>query len=163
MPRTRGLSANLAAFLDTIAESELGPMLAYPNSDDGYCVIVGSTPKTPILFTDYSDHPHHSVSLPKLNIHSDAAGRYQIMGKWWDRYKPILHLPDFGPLSQDKYALNSIRERKALDLISSGKIEKAIYACSNIWASFPGNDYGQHQNEIDVLRAVYRTFGGKEA
>jgi hypothetical protein len=40
MPRTKNLEPNLAAFLDMIAVSEIGPKLL-SKSDDGYNVVVG--------------------------------------------------------------------------------------------------------------------------
>ncbi len=46
------------------------------------------------LFTDYSDHPRKLVTLnPKLK--STAAGRYQLLSRWWDAYRKQLGLKDF--------------------------------------------------------------------
>lgn len=69
-------------------------------SDNGYNVIVGGK-----LFFNYDDHPRVLVDLPNLDIHSTAAGRYQILEHNFDAYKAILNLPDFGADSQDAIAL----------------------------------------------------------
>ncbi len=151
--------ANVVAFLDMIAHSELGaPLLAA--SDDGYNVIVGSTAAKPILFASYATHPNRLIGPPTIKVASTAAGRYQLLNRFYLPYKNLLHLPDFGPLSQDRIAIQQIRERRALPLIQAGKFAAAVAACSNIWASLPGNSYGQHQNELTNLLAAYKTAGG---
>jgi muramidase (phage lysozyme) len=146
---------NIAAFLDMLAFSEIGPaMLA--GSDDGYNVLVGSTPGNIMTFASYAAHP----DVLNRATDSDAAGRYQIMHHWWVAYDPILHLPDFGPVSQDLYALNQLKERKAIAPILAGDLAAAVTACSNIWASLPGSTYGQHENQFAALQAAYVAAGG---
>jgi muramidase (phage lysozyme) len=143
------MTRNQRAFLDMIAYSEIGPKLL-SESDNGYNVIVGGT-----LFSDYSDHPRQSIKLPRLGIKSTAAGRYQILARYFDAYKKILKLPDFSPASQDKIALQLIRECRALDEIERGDIEEAIKLCRSRWASLPGANYNQHENKLDDLLAAY--------
>ena len=152
------MNANLKAFLDTIAHSEIGPKLL-ALSDDGYNVIVGSTPTLPMLFDSYADHPQRLVDLGN-GLKSTAAGRYQLLARYYDAYKKLLGLPDFSPASQDAIAVQQIKERGALPDIAAGNIGRAIEKCSNIWASLPGNDYGQHQNSVTKLLAAYTAFGG---
>lgn len=160
------LSANLNAFLDLITFSELGAGLITPATDSGYKVIVGSTPKHPILMVTYADHPRMKVWQKRLQKYSTAAGAGQCMEHNWDVYRVQLHLPDFGPESQDKIKIQLIRECHALPLIEAGLIERAICACSSRWASFPRHEgdedgaYGQGANHITGLLSVYRTFGG---
>lgn len=149
---------NVVAFLDMIAASEIGPALL-AETDDGYNVLVGSTPADPILFYDYADHPD---SYNKA-LNSDAAGRYQIMHRWWGWYKDQLKLPDFGPLSQDRYAIQQIRESHALPMLAAGAITDAIAACAHIWASLSGAGYGQHENSVDTLVTAYKAAGGTVA
>jgi lysozyme len=91
-------------------------------------------------------------------LYSTAAGRYQLLGRYWNIYKIQLNLPDYSPASQDAVALQQIKERKAIDLIEAGQIEEAITACSNIWASFPGNTYGQGGHSLDALVAKYASL-----
>lgn len=149
------MSPNLKAFLDTIAWSELGDKLLAV-SDRGYNVCVGSTPSRPILFTSYAGHPFKRCD--KLN--SDAAGRYQFMGRYWYHYRKELNLPDFGPESQDKWAVRLIRECRALADVEAGRFEAAIYRCNSRWASFPAAGYGQRENTMADLRKAYQRFGG---
>ena len=154
-------SLNVCAFLDVIAHSELGDTLLAA-SDDGYNVIVGSTPANPILFSSYADHPHRLIGPPILpqGLESTAAGRYQLLARYYDVYKAQLGLPDFGKLSQDTIAIQQIRERYVLDSLIAGDLKTTISKCCNIWASLPGSPYGQHTNNYDDLRAQYLLCGG---
>lgn len=154
------MNANRKAFLSMIAHSEIGDALL-AGSDNGYNVIVGSTAEHPNLFTNYADHPRQPVYIPSLDITSTAAGRYQILARYFDAYKKQLHLPDFAHSSQDAIALQMIGECHALRLIDSGEIDHAITACSSRWASLPGASYGQHTNKMDDLIAVYLNAGGE--
>jgi muramidase (phage lysozyme) len=143
------------AWLDMVAWSELGPEII-AESDDGYNVLVGSTPQKLRLFYDYAQHPR--IRYPKLN--SDAAGRYQFMGRFWQHYKLFLSLPDFGHQSQDKWALWLVHECKALDDIDCGRIADAIHKCRSRWASFPGAGYGQHEHTSEELLTIFSHAGG---
>lgn len=142
------------AYLDMLAWSEIGDKLLKA-SDNGYNVIVGGT-----LFTSYADHPRKLVDLPRLKIKSTAAGRYQLLSRYWDAYRRQLGLKDFSPSSQDAVALQQIKERRALELIDSGNIRQAIDRCSNIWASLPGAGYGQYEHKVEDLLKKFREAGG---
>lgn len=144
---------NEKAYLDMIAWSEGTSRVA--GSDNGYNVLVGGT-----LFQGYADHPRKLVELPKLGIKSSAAGRYQLLAKYYDAYKRQLGLKDFSPASQDAIALQQIRECNAINDVRAGHIKDAIIKCARIWASFPGAGYGQHENKLDNLIAVYQKAGG---
>jgi muramidase (phage lysozyme) len=142
------------AFLDMLAWSEGTDNGRQKTRNHGYDVIVGGE-----LFTDYSDHPRKLVTLnPKLK--STAAGRYQLLSRWWDAYRKQLGLKDFSPKSQDAVALQQIKERGALPMIDRGDIRQAIDRCSNIWASLPGAGYGQYEHKIDSLIAKFKEAGG---
>ena len=158
LPGVPDMSRNLRAFLDMIAFSEIGPGLLRV-SDNGYNVIVGSTPARPILFTDYSKHPR----LYQKAQNSDAAGRYQFMGRYWDFYRKQLDLPDFGPQSQDKWAIQLIKECRGLALIERGAFPLAVESCRSRWASFPGAGYNQHENSLASLTDAYTDAGGEVA
>jgi len=150
--------SNLNAFLTMVAMSEGTELIG----DHGYNCIVGSTPAHPHLFTSYLDHPRIEVRLsPTLT--STAAGRYQILERFYDAYKASLHLPDFSPASQDAIATQMIRERHALDDVIAGRLSSAVSKCTSIWASLPGNDYGQHQNSLASLQSAYTQSGGSLA
>lgn len=149
---------NQKAFLDMIAHSEIGPTLLAV-SDNGYDVIVGSTAAKPVLFSSYADHPRRLVTL-RPGLASTAAGRYQLLSKYFDAYKNQLHLIDFSPAAQDAIALQQIKECRAIQDIEAGRFDTAVTKCARIWASLPGAGYGQHENKIADLRAAYITAGG---
>lgn len=146
---------NLVAFLDTIAYSEGTDKPGQPTKDRGYDVLVGGG-----LFTGYADHPRKLIDLPRLGIKSTAAGRYQILARYYDVYKAQLGLRDFSPANQDKIAVQLIRECKALDDIDTGRIADALHKCRSRWASLPGAGYGQHEHKVDTLIAVFKRRGG---
>ncbi|MDR5803421.1 glycoside hydrolase family 104 protein [Caballeronia sp. LZ001] len=161
---------NIVAFLDMIAASEIDAWTR-AQSDDGYNVLVGShgpivkhmgdgtshtVPAKLLTFQSYAAHP----SVLNRELNSTAAGRYQLLSRYYDPYKRLLRLVDFSPVSQDLIAIQQIRERRALTLIESGQIVAAIAACSSIWASLPGNAYGQHQNNLSMLICAYQSAGG---
>lgn len=146
---------NLDAFLTAIAISEGTQFIG----DRGYNCVVGSTPAHPHLFENYADHPRIAVRLSPT-LASTAAGRYHILERFYDAYKASLHLPDFSPSSQDAIAMQMIRERHALDDVMTGRLESAVAKCTSIWASLPGNTYGQHQNTLASLQSAYTQSGG---
>lgn len=146
------MQPNVSAFLDMLAFSEGTSALG----QNGYNVIVGGQ-----LFTSYLDHPRVMIDLPKLKIKSSAAGRYQILARYFDAYRVTLKLKDFSPDSQDKIAIQMIREQQAYADVVAGRIVIAINKCSDIWASLPGNNYGQHQHKVEDLIGAYLSFGGK--
>ncbi|NMV36767.1 glycoside hydrolase family 24 protein [Ralstonia insidiosa] len=149
---------NRSAFLDMIAVSELGRQLL-ADSDNGYNVIVGSTPAAPILFSSYADHPRRLIQI-RPGLSSTAAGRYQLLARYFDVYKRLLGLSDFSPASQDAIALQQIRERGALAMVDAGRFDDAVERVRNIWASLPGAGYGQNEHSIEHLRAAYVAAGG---
>lgn len=143
------MSQNLKAFLDMIAHSEG----TFGRGDDGYNVLVGGK-----LFNGYADHPRQVVDLGRIK--STAAGRYQILARFYDAYKKLLHLPDFGRGSQDAIATKMIREQDAMADVEAGRFDIAVQKCSNIWASLPGAGYGQHENKLADLKDAYSKAGG---
>lgn len=156
---------NRCSFLDMIRASEIGAALIAA-TDEGFNVLVGATPAHPLTFPSYADHPN--VYNAKLN--STAAGGFQLLHRWWadqvvngvvrHGYKTMLNLPDFSPVSQERVALQQIRECNALADIDAGNFSHAVALCSRIWASLPGNNYGQHQNQIALLQGYYTAAGG---
>lgn len=147
---------NRGAFLDMIAYSEGTSLMG----DNGYNVIVGSTPKKPNLFTDYSKHPNILIYIKNLKVSSTAAGRYQLLHRYYEPYRKMLHLNDFSPYAQDCIALQQIKECHALKNVDEGRFNLAVVQCKNIWASLPSAPYGQPQRKIGDLRKVYVASGG---
>ena len=152
------MTPNERAFLDMIAVSEIGPALL-AKSDNGYNVLVGATPNKPLLFGDYSKHP----GILNKALNSTAAGRYQLLFRYWKHYSQLLGRNDFTPETQDLIALQQIREFKALDLVKAGRFQEALEKVSKLWASLPGAGYGQHENSYDKLLAAYLKAGGELA
>jgi muramidase (phage lysozyme) len=146
------MNVNLAAFLTTIAQSE---GTEHIGTQHGYNVLCGGG-----IFLSYKDHPRQLIDLPRLHIKSTAAGRYQILAKYYDAYKIQLRLSDFSPASQDKIAIQLIKECKALDDIEAGRFSIAVGKCKSRWASLPGAGYGQHENTLAVLEKAYTSAGG---
>ena len=144
------ISNNLKAFLTMIAESEGTQRLGHNN---GYDVLVGGT-----LFKG-KEHPRKVIDLGH-GLKSSAAGRYQILTRYYDFYRNMLKLPDFSPESQDKIAIQMIKECKAMPLIEAGNLAGAVKACNSRWASFTGAGYGQHEHKIDQLKEFYVNAGG---
>lgn len=156
LTETQAGGSNVLRFLDLIAFSE--GTSTVKASDDGYNVLYGGG-----LFQGYADHPRRKLTFP-INgkpVTSTAAGRYQLLERYWDAYRVSLRLAGgFTPENQDRIALQQIRERKALDDIKAGRIAAAISKCSNIWASLPGNNYGQNPHRLDKLLGRWLELGG---
>lgn len=153
----REVTPQRKAFLDAIAVGEGTDNGRQKTANHGYDVIVGGT-----LFTDYSDHPRKLVTLnPQLK--STAAGRYQLLSRYYDAYKKSLGLPDFSPESQDQIALQQIAERGALADIDAGRIKDAVKKCRTIWASMPGSPYGQRTETMEDFLKYFTAAGGKVA
>lgn len=146
------MTNNEIALLKTIGFSEIGrDLLAH--SDNGYNVLFGGC-----LFQSYADHPRKKVTANGLT--STAAGKYQILERIYDAYKPQLGLTDFSPHAQDCIALELFKEVGADMLINEGHFEEAIKRCSLRWASLPGAKWDQHKNNMAYLEAFYENVGG---
>lgn len=165
------MNPNRKAFLDMLAYSE-GTSTSPATRCDGYDVIVTGQDRTPEIFHSFAAHPfapeypgnggkkRPSKVINSRGLTSNAAGRYQFMLVHWEHYRKQLELPDFGPNSQDLWALQLIRERGALPLIDIGNFELAVHRCKNIWASLPGAGYDQPEHPIGKLQAAYLKAGG---
>jgi muramidase (phage lysozyme) len=150
------VTPNQKAFLDMIADSEIGAALLAV-SDNGYNVLEGSTPTHPLLFDSYDAFPMSSD--PRHT--STAAGRYQLMHRYFAPYTQMLGLDGtFRKANQDAIALQQVKECRAFDAIETGNIELAVARCAHIWASFPAAGYGQHENRLSTLFAAYTAAGG---
>jgi len=141
---------NVLAFLDMLAWSEGTSTVA--KSDDGYNVLVGGS-----LFDDYSAHPRRLIELPRYDIQSTAAGRYQFLVGTWDAIVELYKFRGrFTPEAQDLAAVKLLEECGALASIQAGRVAEAISAAAPIWASLPGAGYGQREHDIGALLRIYR-------
>ena len=138
---------NVKAFLDTIAWAE---GTARP---DGYRLLF-----TGAKFSSLADHPREircELSGTQRRC-SSAAGRYQFLETTWDEVALELGLTDFSPFSQDLAAIELIKRNGALVDVELRRFESAIGKLAPIWASLPGNGYGQPQKSTKELKAVYQ-------
>jgi muramidase (phage lysozyme) len=150
------LANQLKAFRDVIAFSEGTDRPEVQESHHfGYDVIVGGS-----LFQCFDDHPRKLVKLPRYNISSSAAGRYQFIRATWDALRKRLKLTDFSPKSQDAACDELLRECGAKMLLAAGKFDQACYAANKIWASLPGSPYGQRTEKVATLRRIFTERGG---
>lgn len=160
------MSPNLRAFLDMLAYSE-GTATSPATKDRGYDVIVTGIDGKPEIMTSYGTHPFAGGRRPKVinskGLSSTASGRYQFLVRDWGFYRLKLNLPDFGPDSQDRWACQLIKERRALDDIETGHFIIAVGKVSNLWASLPGAGYGQPEHRMASLENAYERAGGQFA
>jgi muramidase (phage lysozyme) len=149
------INSNRQAFLTMIGQSEVGAALI-GETDSGYNVLVGSTPSNPLTFSDYSTHP----DILNQALDSTAAGLYQIN---YPTYKTLVvqtGLSDFSPSTQDAMAIQLIANKGALADVDAGNFASAVQKCSSVWASLPGNSYGQPTNSLSTLSAWFQQAGG---
>lgn len=136
------------AFLDTIAWAEVGTV-----GPEGYKKIVFRG-----RVTNFSRHPRR-LECGIINGRrecSTAAGRYQGLTKTWVAVARRIGLKDFSPKSQDRFAIELIREKRALRDVREGRFETAICKVGRIWASLPCNTYRQNPRSLATLKAIYR-------
>lgn len=153
---TINVTTQLKAFRDVLAYAEGTDRPEIQKSNfNGYDVIVGGS-----LFTCFDAHPGKLVRIPRYNISSSAAGRYQMIRPTWTALKNRLKLPDFTPGSQDRACDELLRECGAKALLAQGKFDEACYAANKIWASLPGSPYGQRTENVATLRAIFSAAGG---
>jgi muramidase (phage lysozyme) len=178
---TLKVTPRLAAFLDLIAASE-GTSSSPISTADGYDIIVSGV-NGPHRFDDFSQHPFaggrepilvsaartipahvandsqgHPYTLPMVTvpaIRSTASGRYQIILPTWKVIAEREAYTLFNPQSQDFAALYLISDRGCNAPIIAGDLVSAIHTLSAVWASFPGNLYGQGGRTFEWLQTKY--------
>jgi muramidase (phage lysozyme) len=143
---------NIAAYLWTLRVCE-GTAGA-----DGY-----RTMFTGKLFNNgFKDHPRitNSATVRGRTIYSTAAGAYQFLTSTWDELARKLRLPDFGPASQDKAAVQLLKQCGALQYVKEGNITEASKRATRIWASLPGNNYNQGGKSLAAVKSYFTKGGG---
>ena len=172
---TAKVDPKIAAFLDLIAASE-GTSGSTITKCDGYDVIVSGV-DGPNSFSDYSMHPFAQGRAPILvraalpaglprdavavrALYSTASGRYQFELGTWTSLAKRSNYSVFAPMQQDLAAVDLLFECNAVKLILASDVELAIHACCHMWASFPGNAYGQGGRSIEWLLAKYNSLLG---
>jgi muramidase (phage lysozyme) len=138
------------AFLNSIASGE----------SPGYDVEYGGA-----KFSDYSKHPH---AMQTANgITSDAAGRYQFLGKTWDEQAAKYGYKDFSPQTQDTAAWNYASDiykqstggdlAEALQSNDPARINAAAQVLNKTWSSLPG---GAEQSKGYGDKTFYDIYSG---
>jgi muramidase (phage lysozyme) len=131
--------------------------------EGGYQRIVGGS--------TFKDHGKDMSTHPDIYIkehNSRAAGAYQItMNNWndkpFEKWRTNKKITDFTELSQDKYCVYLIKDKKkALDLIKKDKISEAIAKCRTEWASLPGAGYGQREEKLSNILKKYDEYYKEE-
>lgn len=111
----------VGAYLDSIGSAEHA----------GYNTITGGG-----TFSDYSQHPN-IVGMVTKDGPSTAAGKYQITHGTYKRLAKRLGTTDFSPATQDRMAIELLRETGALDDIKRGDFESATRKLGGIWQALP--------------------------
>lgn len=140
-------SANVSAFLDTIGYAE--------GTGDRYDYMY-----THKVFYSYAGHPRQLQC--SYGLCSDAAGRYQFLSTTWDAMRRKLSLPDFSPESQDRAAVQLIKDvgcySSVVNIDGPNSFSRAAYCVSGQWASFPGSPYGQRTHSASHLYSKFKAF-----
>jgi muramidase (phage lysozyme) len=147
--------ARVRAFLKMIRVGE------GTSDKNGYKRLVGGG-----NFDSFADHPLHTprtIHMKGTAIRSTAAGAYQILYRTWIQTKKQLGLTDFSPASQDKAAIQLIKNRRnALEDVKKWKIREAILKCNREWASLPESPYGQPTRTMAQALNTYSYYYTKE-
>jgi tetratricopeptide (TPR) repeat protein len=141
MPTDQGTpptQQNLQKFLDFLGKAE--------GAD--YNVIVGG--KT---FQDFSRHPG-VVGLRTKEGPSTAAGKYQITQTTYNDIAPKLGIKDFSPESQDRIAIELIRQKGAFEDVQKGDFRSAIDKLGATWASLPSSPYTQPKRSWEFAQTT---------
>lgn len=140
-------SATVSAFLDTIGYAE--------GTGDRYDYMF-----THKVFYSFAAHPRQIQC--SYGLCSDAAGRYQFLSTTWDAMRRKLGLPNFSPESQDRAAVQIIKDVGCYGLVANidgpNSFSRAAYCVSGQWASFPGSPYGQPRHSSSHLYSKYQAF-----
>jgi muramidase (phage lysozyme) len=141
------------ALLDAIAFAE--GTRDQPNN--GYKTLFGFG-----QFDDYSKHPDKVVRSG--GYASAAAGRYQFMPGTFNRLAKKLGLKDFSPESQDRAALELVKELGISDSIlkNEGMSYKVSAVLGKRWASFPGSTFGQPTKPLNSIQRAYQKSLGSQ-
>lgn len=119
---------------------------------DGYRMLYGGR-----LIADLTRHPEITV---QSRYTSAAAGAYQFLPRTWQEAARLLHLPDFGPASQDQAALYLVEKRGVLQRFDrQGLCQEVLARLAPEWASLPTRTgqsyYGQPVHDAQELLRFY--------
>lgn len=139
---------NVRTMLDMIAAAEG----TAGRGDNGYNIEFGGG-----QFQGYDKHPEKLYEFTQTDgkkNKTSAAGRYQFLARTAQNLQHQMGLTDFSPKSQDKMAIELIRQAGALDNVLMGDYESAIHKLGKIWASLPSSPYAQPKRSMDEVLAA---------
>lgn len=145
-------NTNVKAFLTMIRKSE------GTDAADGYSYIFGSSPQNNERSFGFEKHP--DIKVPFRGGFSTAAGAYQLLTGTWNELQAQLSLPDFSPHSQDLACVALLSQRNCLQRLMNGDLDFALHQAAGIWASLPGNNYGQPEHDLATVHDWYSRAGG---
>lgn len=148
---------NLSAFLRMIRACE------GTDAPNGYRYLFGSKYRKEKLFASFAAHPNFKQPFTQTDgttEYTTAAGAYQFIYPTWSAVQTRLSLPDFSPESQDKGAIELIRQRGMLRVVEDGDVEKAIDVLWVEWASLPASKYPQPYRSLDFACNAFCDAGG---
>ena len=143
-PSQPSYSPNVSKFLNFLGNAE----------DADYNTIVGGG-----SFSDFSKHPG-VVGTTTSEGPSTAAGKYQITHTTYKTYADKLGITDFSPESQDKIALELIKDKGAMKDVESGNYDAAIKKLGSTWASLPSSPYKQGKRSQEWVNDQLGTTKG---
>gem|GEM_PF-4213708 len=142
-----GLPANVKAFLELIAHSELKGCQSYLNNPKGgYNIRFGCG-----TLSSLGKHPGMFRISPKSKKKSSMAGRYQFKFTTWNSL--MGGNAAFSPANQDKAAAKLLQQIGAYSAALSGNLEKAIRKARGTWPSLPGGS--QQKTTMQEAKKVY--------
>ena len=156
---------NVSAFLEAIARAEGTAQRADPyRVCYGYRHTIISLKEHPAVSGEWkgerlSDDMCRAAGFGPGCV-STAAGKYQLIRPTWQALKTRLQLPDFGPASQDRAAVQLLKDSGALGAIEKGQFSFAVAAARKTWASLPGAGYAQPERSLSFLQTAYLNAGG---
>ena len=156
---------NVSAFLEAIARAEGTAQRADPyRVCYGYRHTIISLKEHPAVSGEWkgerlSDDMCRAAGFGPGCV-STAAGKYQLIRPTWQALKTRLQLPDFGPASQDRAAIQLLKDSGALGAIEKGQFSFAVAAARKTWASLPGAGYAQPERSLSFLQTAYLNAGG---
>lgn len=156
---------NVSAFLEAIARAEGTAQRADPyRVCYGYRHTIISLKEHPAVSGEWkgerlSDEMCRAAGFGPGCV-STAAGKYQLIRPTWQALKTRLQLPDFGPASQDRAAVQLLKDSGALGAIEKGQFSFAVAAARKTWASLPGAGYAQPERSLSFLQTAYLNAGG---
>lgn len=153
--------ANVRAWLVVIRAGE-----SHPTNQEAYQALYGWKPGNGNIFVGFDDHPRIAKKSPWG--WTSAAGAYQAMcavpghvkTDTWGDFIRACGPSDFGPRSQDVFAVWCTRRRGALQDVIAGRFEVAVKKCAKEWASLPGSPYGQPTKTMADALDTYVKHGG---